>query len=144
MVMEWLPAKFVVDGNICYTGSSYSCSDIRYKTNILPVSHALSSILQLNGIYYNWRQQDFTDKAFSSQRQIGFSAQEIESLFPEMVLTDANGYKSVDYSRLTPVLVEAVKEQQQQIQELKESLDKQQKEIEWLKENLRKLMDSER
>jgi hypothetical protein len=43
----------------------------------------------------------------------------VEKLFPEVVMTDANGYKSVDYGRLTPVLVEAIKEQQQQIDEIK-------------------------
>ena len=56
---------------------------------------------------------------FSDDRQIGFSAQEVEKLFPEIVVTDATGYKSVDYGRITPILVEAVKEQQQQIDELK-------------------------
>ena len=55
---------------------------------------------------------------FTDTRQIGFSAQEVEKLFPEVVLTDANGYKSVDYGRLTPVLVEAIKELQKQIDTL--------------------------
>lgn len=60
---------------------------------------------------------------FPGNRQLGFSAQEVEKFFPEVVMTDENGYKSVDYGRLTPVLVEAMKEQQQQINALQEQID---------------------
>ena len=116
--------KLSVAGNICYTGTIAACSDIRYKKNILPISHALSNLITLHGIYYNWKKEKFTDKGFTDERQIGFSAQEVEKLFPEMVQTDADGYKSVDYSRMTPVLVEAIKEQQKQIEELKKKVEK--------------------
>jgi len=50
----------------------------------------------------------FPDMQFTDNRQIGFSAQEVEKLFPEVVMTDVNGYKSVDYGRLTPVLAGGV------------------------------------
>ena len=113
--------KLEVNGNICATGSIASCSDIRYKTNLLPVSNVLSSLLALNPIYYNWK-KDF--KGYTDQRQIGFSAQEVEKMYPEMVQTDANGYKAIDYSRLTPVLVEAVKEQQKEIEVLKAKMER--------------------
>jgi len=116
--------KLSVAGNICYTGSIAACSDIRYKKNIRPISHALTNLLTLHGIYYNWNKEKFSDKGFTDDRQIGFSAQEIEKLFPEMVQTDAEGYKSVDYSRMTPVLVEAIKEQQTQIELLKRKIEK--------------------
>ena len=72
----------------------------------------------------------FQKKNFSEEIQIGVIAQEVEKLFPEMVYTDEEGYKSVDYSRLTPVLIEAVKElseenrkQQQEIDEIKNQLE---------------------
>ena len=116
--------KLSVNGNICYTGSIGACSDIRYKKNLTPLTGALNSVLSLHGIYYNWDTDRFKDKAFTNDRQLGFSAQEIEKLFPEIVQTDAKGYKAVDYSRLTPVLVEAVKDQQKEIEELKARLDK--------------------
>ncbi len=115
--------KLHVVGNICATGTIASCSDIRYKTNILPLDYVLGSIVYLHPISYNWK-EEFKDKGFTAERQIGFSAQEIEQFFPEIVQTDANGYKAVDYSRLTPVLVEAIKEQQKEINELKLRLDK--------------------
>ena len=50
---------------------------------------------------------------------IGFIAQELEIIYPELVKTGSNGYKSVDYSKLTPILVEAIKAQQAQIDALK-------------------------
>ena len=52
----------------------------------------------------------FPEKHFVSTKQVGFIAQDLEKIYPEMVITDKDGYKSVDYSRLTPVLVEAMKE----------------------------------
>ena len=56
--------------------------------------------------------------------QIGFIAQEIEKVFPELVVTGKNGYKGVDYSKITPVLLEAIKDQQKQIDELNRKLEK--------------------
>jgi Chaperone of endosialidase/Head domain of trimeric autotransporter adhesin len=108
-----------VVGNICYTGTIGACSDIRYKKNISSINNALNSVLKLQGIYYDWEKEKFKDKGFTDDRQLGFSAQEVEKLFPQIVLTDQHGYKSVDYGRLTPVLVEAIKELKQEIDELK-------------------------
>ncbi len=110
-----------VSGAICASAFN-ACSDIRYKTNFSSINNALQSVLSLNGIYYDWKTNEFPDKHFTNARQLGFSAQEIEKLFPEIVQTDAEGYKSVDYGKLTPVLVEAVKEQQSQIDELKKEI----------------------
>ena len=53
-------------------------------------------------------------------RQIGLIAQEVEKIYPELVLTDVDGYKSVDYSKLTPILVEAIKELKAENDKLKE------------------------
>jgi hypothetical protein len=104
-----------VVGNICATGNIGACSDIRYKTNIASLTNALTSIMSLHGIYYNWDKKKIGNDAYTKARQIGFSAQEIEQYFPEIVQTDAKGYKAIDYSRLTPILAEAIKEQQQTI-----------------------------
>jgi len=103
------------EGNVtfagCVTASNLTCpSDIRYKKNIQPLSNSLQNIQKMQGVRYDWKRDEFPEKNFSQQSQIGFIAQEIETVFPEMVLTDEKGYKSVDYARLTPVLVEAIKE----------------------------------
>ncbi len=117
------------EGNVtfagCVTASNLSCpSDIRYKKNIQPLSNSLQSIQKMQGVRYDWKKDEFPEKNFSQQSQIGFIAQEIESVFPEMVLTDEKGYKSVDYARLTPVLVEAIKELSQKNKNLESRLEK--------------------
>jgi hypothetical protein len=105
--------RLQVAGNICATGTIGACSDIRYKKNIIPVTDVLNKILLLQGIYYNWNKKKIGPDAYTPARQIGFSAQQVEQYFPEIVQTDSKGYKAIDYSRLTPMLVEAMKEQQQ-------------------------------
>jgi hypothetical protein len=104
-------------------------SDIRYKKDITPLTNSLNNVMQLRGVYYFWKTKEFPEKQFPDARQIGFIAQELEKVYPEVVFTDKDGYKSVDYSRLTPILVEAIKEQQKIIQ-------KQQEEINALNEKL--------
>jgi hypothetical protein len=115
--------KLSVNGNICYVGSIAACSDIRYKRNFSSIKQPLAAILSLHGFYYYWKKEEFRNMQFTDERQIGFSAQEIEKLFPELVTTDANGYKSVDYGRMTPVLVEAIKQQQKKIDILEKRLE---------------------
>ncbi len=93
-------------GNGLFTGTVTAscgvlvCSDIRYKKDILPITNALTNLQSINGIYYNWDNEKFADKNFGDERQIGFSAQELEKVYPEMVKTDANGFKTVDYTGL--------------------------------------------
>jgi N-acetylneuraminic acid mutarotase len=96
-------------GNVQSNGINLT-SDRRFKTNFQPLQSSLSKVLQTNGLYYHWRVDEFKERNFNKDRQMGFVAQEIEKIFPELVQTDAQGYKSVDYARLTPVLVEAIKE----------------------------------
>jgi hypothetical protein len=133
--------KLHVVGNICATGTIGSCSDIRYKRDFVPINKALSSVLSLNGFYYYWKKDEFPGMQFNDQRQLGFSAQEIEKSYPELVMTDANGYKSVDYGRLTPVLVEAIKEQQKEIGDLKKDNMQMQEQINELKKMMKKITD---
>ena len=103
--------KLHVVGNICYTGSSSSCSDLRYKKDITVLPNVLEKLEQINGVSYYWKTQNFPEKGFEDKKQIGVIAQELELVYPELVITDANGYKTVDYPKLTAVLIEAVKTQ---------------------------------
>ena len=105
--------------NATISNSVNSCSDIRYKKNIVAIENPLDKLTEMRGVFYDWKTTDFPEKHFSDNRQLGFIAQEIEVLFPEIVHTDEDGYKSVDYSRLTPILVEAMKAQQTEIAALK-------------------------
>ena len=85
---------------------------MRLKTNIVKLPNALDKVSQINGYYYNWNVG--TDK----RKQVGVIAQEVEKVLPEIVSEDNSGIKSVDYGKLTPLLIEAIKEQQQTIQSL--------------------------
>jgi hypothetical protein len=114
--------KLHVVGNICYTGSIAACSDLRYKTNINHLQNSLSKLMQLEGVDYFWKRSAYPEMEFTGRKQIGFIAQDLEKIFPEMVFTDDKGYKSIDYSRLTPVLVETIKEQQKQIADISSRL----------------------
>ncbi|OYU94338.1 MAG: hypothetical protein CFE21_16345 [Bacteroidetes bacterium B1(2017)] len=120
--------RFTVDrsgnGNFvgCLTASNLSCpSDLRYKKNITSLNNSLENVLKINGVRYDFKKEEFPERNFSDKNQIGFIAQELEEIFPEMVFTDEKGYKSVDYAKLTPVLVEAMKEQQKMIDDLRKA-----------------------
>ena len=116
-------------GNANFTGTVTAtgfpiASDKRYKKNIQPLENTLSKVQKIVGVSYNLRKDEFPEKNFSDKPQIAFIAQDLEKIFPEMVFTDEKGYKSVDYARLTPVLVEALKELTLKNQTLETRLDK--------------------
>lgn len=115
--------NLVGTGNISISGKVVSngineTSDARFKKNIRPLTNSLDRVLAVNGVTYNWRKEEFPEKAFKDKTEIGFIAQELELYFPELVETDSQGYKSVQYSHMVPVLLEAIKEQQKLINQL--------------------------
>jgi hypothetical protein len=100
-------------------------SDERLKDKKGNIENALEKVLSLNGFYY---EPNETAQAFGYKKklEVGVSAQEVEAVLPELI-KDApigRGYKTLDYGKLTPLLIEAVKEQQKQIEELKELVNK--------------------
>lgn len=135
-----------IGGNIEYTGSFTHSSDIRYKNNIKPLSSSLSKVLKLNGVNYYYRVEEFASKNFNKSLQIGFIAQEVKAVVPEIVSEDKGGYLSVDYSKVTPLLVEAMKEQQAIIESLKSenaAVNKKLAELEAKLEKLSSIVDAE-
>ncbi len=136
-VMTWTDAGYVginqtnptaalhVVGSICYTGSIGACSDARYKESIETIDGALDKVSQMRGVEYNWRIAEYPENHFSDKRQVGFLAQELLEVLPEVVDQGSDGYYTVDYAKLTPLLVEAIKElraQNQQLQTANENL----------------------
>lgn len=99
----------VVAGNIVATGT-ITPSDQRYKQNILPISSALDKVQRLRGVSYDWRRTAYPEMQFAASTQLGFIAQEVEQVLPEAVHKTADGMYTLNYSAVTPVLVEAVKE----------------------------------
>lgn len=114
--------KLQVMGNICASGSIGQCSDVKYKQHIEPLKNALNQVLALSAKRYQWQPATYPQTINNNQGQIGFIAQEVEAVCPEVVFTDNQGDKYLDYSRLTSVLVEAIKEQQQLIQQQQSAL----------------------
>jgi|GEM_PF-3076604 len=106
--------RLEVNGDIL-ASRVYSSSDERYKKNITPIRSALDKVLSIDGVTYDFRIDEFKNKDFPTSTQLGFIAQNVEKYLPEVVNTDGNGYKSVDYAKVTALLNEAIKEQQRQI-----------------------------
>ncbi|MBK8495690.1 MAG: tail fiber domain-containing protein [Chitinophagaceae bacterium] len=115
--------KLHVIGNILASGT-ITPSDLRYKKNIQELNSPLSKLKQVRGVTYQYKTDEFPKMGFTDAVQIGFIAQEVEKVFPELVVTGKNGYKGIDYSKITPVLLEAIKDQQKQIDELNRKLEK--------------------
>jgi hypothetical protein len=115
-----------VEGNVI--GYSTSISDQKFKDDVEPIESALDKVKALKGVEFTW---NATSK--KGKRDIGFIAQEVEEIVPEVVTEVEMGVgefadepttsKSVAYDKLTAILVEAIKEQQKQIDELKAKLD---------------------
>jgi len=112
-----------VSGNICASGSIGVCSDVRFKTDIQEIPGALDKVTALRGVRYSWKQADFPERRFADGAQVGLIAQEVLDVVPEVVLKSADGFYSVDYGKLTPLLVEAVKELKAQNDELRRRLE---------------------
>jgi hypothetical protein len=114
-------------GDVIITGKFNSngiaeTSDKRFKKDIHGLTGALENLVKLNGVSYNWKVEEFPERNFADRTEIGVIAQELEKVYPELVSTDKNGYKSVQYSHLVPVLIEAIKEQQTTIGSLSNSV----------------------
>jgi hypothetical protein len=112
--------KLYVNGDII-ANSIAGSSDLRFKTNVRSITSPLEKVKSLRGVYFNWDQKSFPDKNFSDKSELGFIAQEVEKVLPEVVSKDKTPeeYRSVKYDKVVALLVEAIKEQQKQIDSLK-------------------------
>jgi len=99
---------------------AYSSSDRRLKDNIKNIENPIEKVQQLNGVTWEWNSN--ADELQQSLPTVGVIAQEVEEVLPQLVHDRENGYKGVDYAKLTGLLIEAIKEQQKQIDELKSKL----------------------
>ncbi len=115
-ILTMTPSSFFaldVNGAVRGSGTFNTGSDRRFKKNIVNISNEVSILDQfklLNGVYYDWRHEDFPNKSFKKGRDIGVIAQEVQKVFPEVVTEDDQGYLSVAYAKLVSPLIEAVKE----------------------------------
>jgi hypothetical protein len=105
-------ANVIASGTV--TGAELnSTSDVRLKENIVNIKNALDTVQQLEGKTFSWKE--------SGKPSIGFIAQEVEKILPEVINTMDDGFKTINYNVIVALLVEAIKEQQEQIEQLKQS-----------------------
>ena len=139
-----------VTGDIVVTGNitAYYSSDISLKDNIRPIESAIFKVKQIRGITFDWN-----EKANELQQEkghdVGLIAQEVEKVLPEVIQIRKDGIKAISYEKVVPLLVEAIKEQQIQIEELKsvslgykELLEKRESRAKWTKERILKKRNS--
>ncbi len=109
---------FQVDnGEFTATGDITAFSDVRVKENIELIQRPIDKVKQISGYTYN-RSDIESDKRYA-----GVIAQEVEKVLPEVVSEDDDGMKSVAYGNMVGLLIEAIKDQQKQIDELKEIIN---------------------
>jgi len=106
--------KFYVSGTIYATGNITANSDLTLKKNLELITNPTDKLMQLNGYSYQWKEDD--------SHQYGVIAQEVEKILPYAVSTGNDGIKGVSYNQIIPVLIEAVKEQKKELEELKNIL----------------------
>ena len=96
--------QMISNGTMEIAGNVVQTSDSRYKKDIQTLPSALKNILSLRGVSYYWKDRS------DNTEQIGVIAQEVEKIYPQLVHTNEDGYKSVAYSNLVSPLIEAIKE----------------------------------
>jgi hypothetical protein len=97
---------------------AFSTSDIRLKENITPILNPIAKIEAIGGYTFDWKLEHKDLHGFEGH-DVGVIAQEIEVIMPEVVTTRDSGYKAVKYEKLVPLLIEAIKDLQKQVDELK-------------------------
>ena len=107
------------DGGAFFTGDviSFALSDKKYKTNILPISNSIDKLMKISGVSFEWKD----NQSIYSGNDVGVIAQEIKEVLPEVVEEGRLGLK-VKYEKITPLLIEAVKEQNSKIEYLEEKI----------------------
>jgi hypothetical protein len=101
---------------------AFSSSDIRFKENIVPIQNALDKIRKISGNTYDWKEENKIEHGYEGN-DVGVIAQEIEAVLPQLVQTRESGFKAVKYDKLVALLIEGIKEQQLQIEQLRIDLN---------------------
>ncbi len=115
--------------NTVYANSYYYNSDARLKKDIEPLSDSLAKVLKLEPVTYEWK-----DATRGQGVQLGFIAQDVQKVVPELVSENASTtILSVDYAKVTPLLVGAIQTQQQQLDKQQQEIDELKAEVEALK-----------
>lgn len=99
-----------IPGDLVVGGSCSGCSDLRLKADLEPIGGALDAVHAIRGIRFTWRADLEQTAGLGRARQVGVVAQELRQVLPEAVREGRDGMLAVDYGRITPLLIEAIKE----------------------------------
>jgi hypothetical protein len=130
--------NIIANDNITAYGSA---SDRRLKENVKPLVGALDKVMQLQGCTFDWRENTDQRDLIGIKEDIGFIADEVQAVVPEMVRTDVEGYLSLRDRGFSAILVEAMKEQQKQIEDQKTEISELKSMINMLVDKVNKLVD---
>ena len=97
-------------------------SDRRFKKGVTPFGPALDRVAALQPVHFYWRANEFPQQHFGDSQAYGLIAQDVEQVLPDLVVTQADGYKAVDYSQLPLLTIQAVKELKAENEELKKRI----------------------
>jgi len=122
-----------IKGSLYVKGVLLSSSDTRLKTGLTQINDVLDRLVTLNAYHFYWNQENEFSKGMSPDLQVGLLAQDVEKIFPELVKTDPSGYKSLDYLKMIPLVIEALKEQGITIESQRTELEEMRKEVNLLK-----------
>jgi hypothetical protein len=111
-----------VEGSACATGGWNTCSDLRFKEGVTSIGDALTKVVQLRGVSFNWKTHEYENKGFAEGEHFGVIAQEAEEILPQVVRESSAGEKAVAYAEIIPLLIEAIKTQQREIESLRSEI----------------------
>ncbi len=118
----WNGFTLDVNGSIGNNGQ-FVTSDKRYKTNISTLTDPMATINRLRGVSYVFRHEEFPEMKFREGNNIGFIAQELQEVLPELVSENQKGYLAVNYQAIVPILTEALKRQDEELQDQTEEIE---------------------
>ena len=111
-------------GNLRLDGAidDNSTSDINLKDDITPIESAIDKVKGINGVEFKWKEDAELALLKPGERSVGVIAQDVEKVLPTAVKSNSRDQLCVEYNQLIPLLVEAVKDQQTQIEDLKQQI----------------------
>ena len=111
---SWTSPTFSISGDVI----AYAASDKNFKDDLTVIPNALDKINTISGYTFTWNDKQTTYD--TGKKDVGVVAQEIETVLPEIVDTRFDGSKAVKYDRIVALLIEGIKELQEEVKELKD------------------------
>ena len=121
-----------VTGNILASGTITATSDGRLKQNIVPLTGTLPKLDQLRGVSFEWNHLASSMRHKEGEKGIGMIAQELQKVYPELVVGSKNEYLSIDYMKFTVVLLQSIKELKNQMNAMQDQINALRKKVKTL------------